>query len=358
MAPPKSSTAMSMVVSPPGTPSRDGSASPVLTPKSKVEAMLAGMEPTDEESGEDGNVADQDSEIELDYKPKGKLASRMMPRASDIKAAKPTKIPPAIESNTTGNGDAYERVKQSLLASRGTTSKNLISDEESGNEEDKPTSSSRALIQTDDDDDDLPVPTLRRKRTLKVPSKASPKAASTRSTESPKQKGPSRSKSTTPVSASESEGGDEGDVHNLPATDPKKSTRFLELLEKRRKERQAAEAEKLRLEEKRKQLDAQLGCGSGDDDGEEDDDDLGVLSQRPPRRKSGKKALEEMHRESQRMARNMHLEHQARTKKTITKQSLFEKFGFRAPAENQGGDKKDRVSVDSRYGSPCLLISI
>jgi len=351
MASPESPTAMSMVMSPPGTPSRDGSASPVLTPKSKVEAMLAGMEPTDEESGGDGNVTDEDSEIELDYKPRGKLASRMMPRASDIKAAKPTKIPPAIKNNTTGNGDAYDRVKRSLLASKETASKNLTSDEESGNEEDKPTSSPKPLIQTDDDDDDLPVSTLRRKRTQKAPPKASPKTASTPSTESPKQMGPSRSKSTTPVSASESEGGDEGDVHNLLATDPKKSTRFLELLEKKRKERQAAEAEKLRLEGKRKQLDAQLGCGSGND-GEEDDDDLGVLSQKPPRRKSGKKALEEIHRESQRMARNMHLEHQARTKKTITKQSLFEKFSFRASAKNQGGDRKDGVRVDSRYGSP------
>ena len=357
MASPESPTPMSMMVSPPGTPSRDGSASPVLTPKSKVEAMLAEMEPTDEESGGSDSTADEDSEIELDYKPKGKLASRMMPRASDIKATKSTKTPPTIKNSTTGNGDAYERVKQSLLASKERTSKNLSSDEESGNEEDKSTSS-KALVQTDDDDDDddLPVPTPRRKRTQKVHPKASPKANSTRSTESPKQKGPSQSKSTTPVSASESEGGDEGGVHNLLATDPKKNARFLELVEKKRKERQAAEAEKQRLEEKRKQLDAQLGCGSETDDGE-DDDDLGVLSQKPPRRRSGKKALEEMHRESQRMARNMHLEYQARTKKTITKQSLFEKFGFRAPAEKQDESKKDRVPVDSRYGSPYLFIS-
>jgi len=354
MASLESPTAMSMVVSPPGTPSRDGSASPVLTPKSKVEAMLAEMEPTDEESGGSDSAADEDSEIELDYKPRGKLASRMMPRASDIKATKSTKIPPTIKNNTTGNGDAYERVKQSLLASKETASTNLISDEESGN--DKSASSPKAPVQMDDDDDDLPVPTLRRKRTRKALPKASPKATSTRSTESPKQKGPSQSKSTTPVSASESEGGDEGDVRNLLATDPKKNARFLELLEKKRKERQAAEAEKQRLEEKRKQLDAQLGCGSETDDGE-DDDDLGVLSQKPPRRRSGKKALEEMHRESQRMARNMHLEYQARTKKTITKQSLFEKFGFRAPAEKQDENKKDRVPVDSRYGSPYLFIS-
>ncbi|PUU83182.1 MRC1-like domain-domain-containing protein [Tuber borchii] len=346
MASLESPTAMSVVVSPPGTPSRDGSASPVLTPKSKVEAMLAEMEPTDEESGGSDGTADEDSEIELDYKPRGKLASRMMPRASDIKATKSTKTLPTIKNNTTGNGDAYERVKRSLLAGRETTSKILISDEESGNEEDKSASSSKALVQTDDDDDDLPVPTPRRKRTQKAHPKASPKANSTPSTEFPKQKGPSQSKSTTPVSASESEGGDEGDVHNLLATDPKKNARFLELVEKKRKERQAAEAEKQRLEEKRKQLDAQLGCGSETDDGE-DDDDLGVLSQKPPRRRSGKKALEEMHRESQRMARNMHLEYQARTKKTITKQSLFEKFGFRAPAEKQNENKKDRVPVDS-----------
>ncbi|KAG0130441.1 hypothetical protein HOY82DRAFT_562200 [Tuber indicum] len=344
----RSPTTTPMAMSPPGTPSRDGSVSPVLTPKSKVEAMLAAMEPTDEESDGNGDTADEDSEIELDYKPKGKLASRMMPCTSGTKATNP----PTTESNTAGGDSAYERVKRSLLASKETASRDSISDEESGDEEDESASSSRALMQTDDDDDDLPILTPRRKRTPKAPPKASPKTTSTRSTESPKQKGPSRSKSTTPVSASEAEGEDGGSVHNFLATNPKKKAKFLELVEKKRKERQAAEVEKQKLEEekrmKRKQLDAQLGCGSGD---EEDDDDLGVLSQKPPRRKSGKKALEEMHRESQRMARNMHLEHQARTKKTITKQSLFEKFNFRTPAEKQDGNKKDRVPVDPNSSS-------
>ncbi|RPA98586.1 hypothetical protein L873DRAFT_1790175 [Choiromyces venosus 120613-1] len=341
---------MSMTMSSPGTPSRDGSASPVLTPRSKVEAMLAAMESTDEESNGNDDAADEDSEIELDYKPKGKLASRMMPRTSDIKPTKPTKASQTTRTNTTGSGNAYERVKQSLLASKETTSNNLISDVESG-DEDKSASTSKAPIETDDDDDDLPVPTPRRKRNQKAPQKASPKAPSLGSTESPKQKGPSRSKSTSPVSASENEEEEEDTIHTLLAANPKKNARFLELVEKKRKGRQAAEAEKQKLEEerriRRKQLDAQLGCGSADDDDEEDDDDLGVLSQKPPSRKSGKKALEEMHRESQRMARNMHLEHQARTKKKITKHSLFAKFNFRTPAEKLDGNKKGRVPIDS-----------
>ncbi|KAG0641221.1 hypothetical protein HOY80DRAFT_955655 [Tuber brumale] len=312
--------------------------------------MLAAMEPTGEESDGNGDTADEDSEIELDYKPKGKLASRMMPCASSTKATSPT---PTTKNDTAGNDNAYERVKRSLLASKETASRDLILDEESGNEEDKSVSSSKALMQTDDDDDDLPIPTPRRKRTQKAPPKASPEPTSARSTESPKQ-GPSQSKTTTPISASETEDDDDGgSVHNFLATNPKKNARFLELVEKKRKERQAAEAEKQKLEEekriKRKQLDAQLGCASGDE--EEDDDDLGVLSQKPPVRRSGKKALEEMHRESQRMARNMHLEHQARTNKTITKQSLFEKFNFRTPAEKQDGNKKDRVPVDPNSSS-------
>ncbi|PWW76621.1 hypothetical protein C7212DRAFT_363542 [Tuber magnatum] len=344
---------MSMTMSTPGTPSRDGSASPVLTPKSKVEAMLAAMEPTDEESGGDDDAAGDDCEIELDYKPKGKLASRMMPHASDAKAVNPAKAPPIIENSTAGNDNAYERVKRSLLAGKETAPEDLISDGESGNGGDRSASPSRSPVQTDDDDDDLPVPTTRRKRTQRAPPKASPKATSTPSAESPKQKGPPRFKSATPVSASGEEGEDEGSVRNLLATNPKRNAGFLESIEKKRRDRQAAEAEKQKLEEekrtRRKQLDSRLGCGSGgdNDEEEEDDDDLGVLSQKPPRRKSGKKALEEMHRESQRMARNMHLEHQARTRKTITKQSLFEKFGFRTPAEKQDGNKKDRAPVDS-----------
>jgi mediator of replication checkpoint protein 1 len=61
------------------------------------------------------------------------------------------------------------------------------------------------------------------------------------------------------------------------------------------------------------------------------DDDGGrkLTQQARPTRKASKKALEEMHRETQRMSRNMQLAHEARTKKKITKSDLFARFNYK-----------------------------
>jgi mediator of replication checkpoint protein 1 len=72
----------------------------------------------------------------------------------------------------------------------------------------------------------------------------------------------------------------------------------------------------------------------------DDDKDIAnkLASSARPTRKAGKKALEEMHRETQRMSRNMQLTHEAKTKVKFTTDDLFKKFNFRQstiPAEAQ-----------------------
>lgn len=275
--------------------------------------MLAAMEPDDDDDG-DGEM----------YRPRGKLASRMMPRESDLTATK---------------DNAYERVKHSLLARRIASPRKASENSEVSvldNGKD-----------SDGDDDEIPIPSSRRRRTSKAPPKASSPKPSSRTTESFGRRRSPRSQSASPPpndSEEEEESDDELPPQNLMA-----NAKFMALVEKNRRARQEAEAERLEEEKKRqrRQLDAQLGCGS------DDDEDSGAhMTQREPRRKAGKKALEEMHRESQRLARSMHLEHQVRTRKKITKQSLFDKFNFRtstSPAISEGTNKAKAFSADSRY---------
>lgn len=125
------------------------------------------------------------------------------------------------------------------------------------------------------------------------------------------------------------------DDDDLPSpTALTKNPRFMALVAKKRKERLAREAE-----EARKRAERQKAAGI--DEVEEEDyednitDDEGgrKLTQEVgatrPARKASKKALEEMHRETQRLSRSLQLAHEAKVKKKITKAALFERFNFK-----------------------------
>lgn len=109
-----------------------------------------------------------------------------------------------------------------------------------------------------------------------------------------------------------------------------KVNRFAALVEKKRVERIAREAaeEKKRTEKavarRKNAREAELS----EVDSNDEDSESGVrLTQRSlPARKAGKKAAEEMARETQRISRNMQLAHEAKTKKKITKESLLARF--------------------------------
>jgi len=162
---------------------------------------------------------------------------------------------------------------------------------------------------------------------------------------------------------------------DLPANPPSKQ-RFLELVARKRAERrakQAAENQK-KKEKAAKQTsfgkewskDASSGSGMSDEDRTADR----ILTQQArPTRKASKKAIEEMSRETQRMSRNMQLAHQAKTKKKITKDSLFARFNFRTSAtptaeitqnpssstvasSAPGSDLEDRPNMQSPPTSP------
>lgn len=119
---------------------------------------------------------------------------------------------------------------------------------------------------------------------------------------------------------------------------PQANSRFLALVARKREERKAkAEAEAEKKAKRAAELRAQRRDGKkGRMDSlgvSEDDSDVAgaekLTQSARPTRKASKRALEEMNRETQRMNRNMQLAHQARTKKKITKESLFARFNFR-----------------------------
>ncbi|KAH6633592.1 MRC1-like domain-containing protein [Boeremia exigua] len=75
---------------------------------------------------------------------------------------------------------------------------------------------------------------------------------------------------------------------------------------------------------------------SGRDDGSDTDAEIDrrLTQQSKPTRRAGKKALEAMARDQQRISRNMQLTHQAKTKKRYSTKDLFTKFGFNGPEDN------------------------
>lgn len=133
---------------------------------------------------------------------------------------------------------------------------------------------------------------------------------------------------------------DDEDDQEMPAlTSLVKNPRYLALVEQKRKERLAREAEEARKKAERQQAiaDSNMSIDSDDDDDDNDnitDDEGGrkltqEASNSRPARKASKKAIEEMNRETQRMTRNLQLAHEAKVKKKISKATLFERFNFK-----------------------------
>lgn len=132
-----------------------------------------------------------------------------------------------------------------------------------------------------------------------------------------------------------------------------KNDRFKEILARKRQERLAREAEEERKRAARQaiqQAEDDIMADDGDDSNITDDEGGITLTQKSrPSRKASKKALEEMSRETQRMTRGLQLAHEAKTKKKITKASLFERFNFKPEGS---GVPEPRFASSSRPASP------
>jgi mediator of replication checkpoint protein 1 len=308
-----------------------------LTPRSKVRAMLAAL---DDDSDGGGNIIPkkpdfitktgshdvaeahqereasnplnnidtanhaEDEEGEVVFKPRGRLAARML----DVR--------PDTEGDRYREGEtdtARDRVKKLLASEANQPSKINLEQGHSGS-----SGGTEKSIVT-------------RKRKVRRARQTTPDSDPLKNNDvSPGGMFVSPASHKSPKSARDAPSSED----DLPAN-PTANARFLALVEKKRQERIVREAELHRQKAEKAAELARLSKSHSkllEDDGVEHSDDDGgrkLTQQSRPTRKASKRALEEMHRETQRMSRNMQLAHEARTKKKITKLDLFARFNYK-----------------------------
>lgn len=308
-----------------------------LTPRSKIRALLAAVDSSEDEDTGDKqsrpirrvspqarraalqiainsqhtDASDDESDVEI--RPRGRLAARMHGAAPSVRRT-------SVETES--------------------NDRTALSDKEEEKSQD-------AAMEDVDDDDDLPALTSRlQRRALR---ESTPEDSTTEARSHSPGLFVSSPIRPSPVKTAEQRSDSEDE---LPAI---KSDRFRALVERKKQERLAREA----VEEARKaerwaqqeklasELD-QLASDDGNLSDTTDDEGGRKLTQGArPARKASKKAIEEINRETQRMARSMQLAHEAKTRKKISKSSLFERFNFR-PA----GMPEPKTTSSSRPGTP------
>ena len=309
-----------------------------LTPRSKVKARLAALDDdSDAEAGiasgsfqegshvASGSTSEEREENEQPIAPRGKLAARLNRR--------PSPSPEAHESERSGSDkeNAYTRVKRQLMKRPRTPpiEKSPASDM---------IAKDRAMV------------------TPSVQVEGGTRFATSSLT-------PARDTSPglflTPSSGKEhphhmqsskyqqySQGNDTSDS-DLPEN-AMKSSKTLELVARKRAEREAREAEAAAKKSKHRQEEIESDHSASSFDSEDREIGRKLTQSDRPARKASKKALEEMNRETQRMSRNMQLAHQATTKKKITKDSLLKRFNFTATSDALNG----HLSSDHASSAP------
>ena len=318
-----------------------------LTPRSKIKAMLAAVDDeSDQESdpvpqrptlkhadnterrhtrGPGSSGRESESSLDEPIKARGKLAARLQRQGPIGKASDGDSTAAREDREEEDPGNAYERVKRKLVLKETPTEGNqdrLSPNKESVHDDDDEPILPRRLPRADSED---PSTTLEAPEATPLRSRRSSPGLFLTS---------EASEGRSPIKPAANDDSDS----ELPA-DPRTNERFLALVARKREEREAreaAEAKKRAAREAQYKQQTKKGLSRRSTtplgDSEEDSDDVGarkLTQQARPTRKASKRALEEMNRETQRMNRNMQLAHQARTKKKITKESLFARFNFR-----------------------------
>ncbi|OHE99144.1 MRC1-like domain-containing protein [Colletotrichum orchidophilum] len=315
--------------------SRSPSASPAPeTMKSRMEARLAAVDTSSEDDESSQPIRKSkspphatqasDSEEEVIFRPRGRLAAQLK---GGIEPSDAEDEPESF----------MDRIQRRL------GSKN---DDDLNEEEED------ATMGDAEEEEDVPVAPrrLQRKqdRQFTPPPPQSPAARSSPGLfVSPDRQSPIK-----PANATTADDASDSDA-SLPSLT--KNARFQALVERKKQERLAREAEeeKKRAERQQRQPISVVDLFDDDEDtgnvSDITDDEGGrKLSQAArPTRKAGKKAVEEMARETQRMARNMQLAHEAKTRKKFTKADFLQRFNFGAQPKSD-----PKLSSSSRPTTP------
>ncbi|TGO27101.1 hypothetical protein BPAE_0047g00170 [Botrytis paeoniae] len=304
-----------------------------LTPKSRIRAVLAaaGIGDSDEES-----VSGNARKRIASRKPK----SNIFNTNSQSTALGGTKGSIDVGSQTSSDEEEIARPRGRMAARMQAALDGSDDDQLVANNprervrrlmKNKPRPESPKIADDESHADESDIPVVLRRRKIG----SSPRQTPVKST--PRQESASPGLFVTPSAGrSATPQADVSDPDDLQLDSISKSNKtFQDLVARKRQERHAREAEdrkkKAAKAEERKRQAALI-----EDDNQVDSEDEGgqrLTQQNRPTRKASKRAIEEMHRETQRLSRNMQLAHKATNKKKITKQSLFAKFGYRQTEE-------------------------
>ncbi|KAL4872337.1 MRC1-like domain-containing protein [Aspergillus spectabilis] len=279
----------------------------------------------DNEGDEDG---DEDDDVIM---PRGRMAARLQGLTTTPDQQNETTEQPPAQS-------AFERVSKTLRAEKESpkdTRRESVEDEEGSSDDDLPAAGRRRRGQTTEMTRDADADSVRpqsRARSFSPLFMSSP---------------------TKPGDTQEQGGSADSETEEMV---PRRNNRFLALVAQKRKERE--EKERIEAEKKAARVNVHEAPSSNMFTDDETAGDGGSGRKKSaeksrPARKAGKKALEDMSRETQRMSRNMQLAHEARTKKKITKESFFARFNFMQPQEQtpeQPGENSSSAA-DSQHSS-------
>ncbi|KAI0858098.1 MRC1-like domain-containing protein [Xylaria cubensis] len=322
-------------LSPVGTASAP--TSPQLTPRSKLKALLATVD--------DGSSDDESA---------GPIDAKSLFAAIDKNKQK-RRSESVSQNNSADEQDDEEtetvRPRGRIAARMHASFTKSIQAPNSPTEHSDKNARESSPAKGEDDEEDVVAPS--RRRLARLNRQSTPETAN----RTIRQQSPSLFVSPSPQEAAavnpDSAASDSDD--DVP-TDLSKNARFKALVEKKRKERLEREAdeERKRLERAQPVGEQTFGESDADDDVSDISDDDGgrKLTQEVsrPSRKASKKALEEMNRETQRLSRSLQLAHEAKTKKKISKATLFQRFNFRV--EGTTTETENKQASSSRPTTP------
>ncbi|KAF7861510.1 hypothetical protein EAF04_008073 [Stromatinia cepivora] len=304
-----------------------------LTPKSKIRADLAaaGLGSSDEES-----VSGNARKRLASRKPKSN-SSKPDTSNADSQSTLPCRKEGSIEveSQSSSDDEDIPRPRDRMAARMQATLDGSDDDQLVANNprervkrllKKKPRPESPKIADEDSHTDETGTPAISRKHRMGTPPPQTPVKFTARqeSTSPGLFVTPNAGRSATPQAESSR-------LDGVPTNPASVSNKLRGLAEKKRQERRAEGAEErkkkaTKVAERKRQA---ASIEEDDQDSTEDEGGQRLTQQNRPTRKASKRAIEEMHKETQRMSRNMQLAHKPITKKKITKQSLFAKFGYK-----------------------------
>ena len=293
----------------------DASAKPRVGLLAALRNPAAGSSDSSEESEDDASASDRDATTRQPLK---KLDSSQPPS------------PPAEEEEDKDDNDAaYERMKKRLAAS-----KVVVETRQSGDAQVE--ARVVAPVVSSDDEDELPVntrrPAVRKAKSTSPPVSPNVSVRSRRSSPGlfvTPNATPQKSRTTLFVGSDS----DDSATHSHNADLQARVQRIrAERLAKKQEQQKAAKSS-------RRQANQDSGSESDGENGRR------LTQQAKPTRKAGKKAMELMARDQQRISRNMQLTHQAKTKKKYGLDHLFSRFAYNAP--NAGAPAGDLPTPDA-----------